>query len=211
MKARILFLTCAFVLAACGQRADMPETPEAATARELVLACADFAATTPDALAQRFGAENVTTQTLPGAEGETYEATVVFADDASRRLVVTWNEARTLVASVSVNNIGTQWKGAGGFTVGTPIAEIERLNVMPFKLWGFGWDYGGWVSDWGLGAFAQSPVPGCSTRMRFTPRGPENVSAMGDTEFGSNEPAIRAADPVVSEFGLMLSAPDAGN
>jgi hypothetical protein len=32
---------------------------------------------------------------------------------------------------------------------------------------------------------------------------------MGDREFNSNDPAIRAADPVVSEFGLMIPAPNA--
>jgi hypothetical protein len=30
---------------------------------------------------------------------------------------------------------------------------------------------------------------------------------MGDSEFSSNDPAIRAADPIVSEFGLAIGAP----
>ena len=196
----------ALALAACGQQSPpAPAAPQPTASNEFTLTCANFATLTPATIVERYGAENVSTQTLPGAEGETYEATLVFANDDTRRLVVTWNEARTSAASVSVTNEGTQWRAAEGYTIDTPIAEIERLNVMPFKLWGFGWDYGGWVSDWNAGALNQNPV--CSTRVRFTPRGEANTTAMGDSEFNSNDPAIRAADPVVSEFGLMLAAP----
>ncbi|ANP46391.1 hypothetical protein [Candidatus Viadribacter manganicus] len=205
---RIFLTTVMFaaLLTACGQ-ASAPPAPQlpGAAASEFVLSCTSFAALTPDALAQRFGAENVVTQTLPGAEGETYEATVVFPNDVTRRLVLVWNEARTAPASVGIENAGTQWRGAEGYTIGTPIGEIERINVMPFKLWGFGWDYGGWVSDWSAGVLSQNPI--CNTRIRFTPRGEPNTNAMGDREFSSNEPAIRAADPIVSEFGLTIGAP----
>ncbi len=201
MRASILAL--ALALAACGP--STLETAPAADASEYTLACADFAALTPDTLAQRFGAENVTTQTLPGREGESYEATLVFANDPTRRLEIVWNDARTAPASVSVSNAGTQWRGEQGYTIGAPISEIESLNVMPFKLWGFDWDYGGWVSDWNLGTFSQTP--GCNTRMRFEPRNSTSTAASGDSEFTSNDPAIRAADPAVATFGLMFAAP----
>jgi hypothetical protein len=71
----------------------------------------------------------------------------------------------------------------------------------------FGWDYGGRVSDWSAGALGQNPI--CRNSLGFSPRGEANTNAMGDREFNSNDPAIRAADPVVSEFGLMIPAPNA--
>ncbi len=206
MRAGII--VAAFALAGCGEPATQTPAAPVAASSELVLSCTNFAALTPDALAERYGAENIVTQTLPGAEGETYEATVVFPDDITRRLVLVWNEAQTAPASVSVENAGTQWRGAEGYSIGTTIGDLERINVMPFKLWGFGWDYGGWVSDWNAGVLSQNPI--CNTRVRFTPRGEENINAMGDSEFNSNEPAIRAADPVVSEFGLTIGAPAPG-
>jgi hypothetical protein len=134
-------------------------------------------------------------------------ATVVFDSDPRRRVVIVWNEAKAALASVSVQNEGTQWRAPEGYTIGTPIAEVERINVMPFKLWGFGWDYGGRVSDWSAGALGQNPI--CRNSLGFSPRGEANTNAMGDREFNSNDPAIRAADPVVSEFGLMIPAPNA--
>jgi hypothetical protein len=204
MRAGIIAL--ALGLTACGQNPSQTDSaaPDA-QASEYTLTCADFVALTPDALVQRFGAENITTQTLPGPEGESYEATLVFANDLARRLEVVWNETRTAPASVNVSSVGTQWRGEQGYTIGAPISEIESLNVMPFELWGFGWDYGGWVSDWNLGTFSQTP--GCNTRLRFEPRN-ESTAASGDSEFASNDPAIRATDPAVATFGLMLTAPD---
>lgn len=208
MRAAVALL--ALALAACGQSAPQvgDQSDGARQVSEYTLACNDFAAITPDSLAARFGAENVVTQMLPGPEGETYQGTVVFPDDVTRRLIVVWNDAHTAPASVSVENEGTQWRGAEDYTIGTPIGDIERINVMPFKLWGFGWDYGGWVSDWSAGVLGQNPI--CNTRIRFTPRGAENVDAMGDSEFSSNDPAIRAAEPIVREFGLTFGAATPG-
>lgn len=203
-----VFALALLALAACGQAPTQPPAAPAAASNEYTLTCANFATLTPATLADRYGAENISTQTLPGAEGESYEATVVFSDDAARRMVIVWNDAGNAAASASVVNEGTRWRGAEGYTIGTPIADVERLNVMPFKLWGFGWDYGGWVSEWNAGVLAQNPI--CRTRVRFTPRGPENLAAMGDSEFNSNDPAIRSADPVISEFGLMIGSTDAG-
>jgi hypothetical protein len=195
-------------LVACGPAGEPQDTgpamPENVDPTRLELSCSAFASLTPDALVQRFGAENITTQTLPGPEGESYEATVVYPDDPARRLEVVWNGARTAPASVGVDSVSTQWRGAEGYTIGTTIGDIERINVMPFKIWGFGWDYGGWVSDWSAGALSQTP--GCNTRIRFSPRNEAVPGAQGDSEFSSNDPAVRAADPIVSEFALMFTA-----
>jgi len=195
------------VLAACSPSPPRNVEPNAAASAEaLTISCANFNTLTPDALAERFGAENITTQTVPGPEGESYEATVVFDNDQTRRLEIVWNEGRTAPASVSVESAGTLWRTVEGVTIGTPIADVERANVMPFKLWGFGWDYGGWASDWNVGALSQSDVPGCRTRIRFDARANPGPGASGDSEFASNDPAIRAADPAVSELGVMYGA-----
>ncbi|MBK8544691.1 MAG: hypothetical protein IPL62_14760 [Caulobacteraceae bacterium] len=51
----------------------------------------------------------------------------------------------------------------------------------------------------------QNPI--CRNSIGFSPRSDTNTSAMGDSEFNSNDAAVRAADPIVSEFGLMITAP----
>ena len=209
MRKRILGAAAllALMAAACNQPAAtttvaQPED-EAAT---LALTCDAFADLTGASLATTYGAENITTQTLPGPEGESYTATVLYPNDPTRTLVIVWADPETQLrpASISAREAPSIWTGAHDLSVGDTIAAVETANGHPFQLWGFGWDYGGWVSDWKDGAFAD--VNGCRTRVRFDPRVDPGAAASGDGEFSSDAPAIRAADPVVSEFGVVFGA-----
>lgn len=173
MRKRILGAAAllALMAAACNQPAAtttvaQPED-EAAT---LALTCDAFADLTGASLATTYGAENITTQTLPGPEGESYTATVLYPNDPTRTLVIVWADPETQLrpASISAREAASIWTGAHDLSVGDTIAAVETANGHPFQLWGFGWDYGGWVSDWKDGAFAD--VNGCRTRVRFDPR-----------------------------------------
>ena len=114
MKAQLLISVAALSLAACGQNTSPPASNVASPgASELILSCANFAGVTPTTLTERFGAENVTTQTLPGPEGESYEATLVFANDPARRLEIGWNEDKSAIASATVN-VSTDWVTTDG-------------------------------------------------------------------------------------------------
>jgi hypothetical protein len=193
------------MLAACGQPAPAPRgaTPEG----QLSLSCEAFADASGDSLSAAYGAANVVEQTLPGVEGESYAATVVYPNDPARRVEIVWRDpaARRGAASVIVAGANSLWVGPHDLSIGDALADVERANGRPFQLWGFGWDYGGWVSDWLGGAFA--PTEGCTIRARFAPRSGAS-SALGDSAFMSNDAAVRAADASVSEFGLMFQAPE---
>ncbi|MGH6952207.1 MAG: hypothetical protein ACREH4_15195, partial [Vitreimonas sp.] len=95
--------------------------------------------------------------------------------------------------------------GPHDLSIGDALAEIETANGRPFQLWGFGWDYGGWASDWQGGALASAD--GCTVRVRFQARSNANAHAIGEAAFMSDDPAVRAADAAVTEFGLMYSSP----
>ena len=201
----------ALMAAACNQPAATTSAERQATSDDeaavtLELTCEAFANLTGQSLASTYGAENITTQTLPGPEGESYTATVLYPNDPTRTLVIVWADPETQLraASISAGEAASIWIGRHDLSVGDSIADVETANGRPFQLWGFGWDYGGWVSDWKGGAFAD--VNGCRTRARFDPRVDPGVAASGDGEFSSNAPAIRAADPVVSEFGVVFGA-----
>ena len=207
MRAWVLAAAC--VLAACS--AEAPSAPDAAQstadqadgpAEGLTLTCEDFASLTPATLAERFGAENVSVETRNGAEGDTYEATIVFASDPANRMEIGWDLDGQRLATVTVADAGTQWRGSEGYSIGTSLADVERMNERAFQLYGFGWDYGGWVSNWNGGALHYAPT--CRAQMQFAPRGSEDVNAMGDREFPSNDAAMRAADPAVATFGLIF-------
>jgi hypothetical protein len=194
-------------LAACDPATTTQETQAAAPDGALDLSCTAFAEMSEAALRAAYGEGNLVEQTLPGAEGESYTATVLYADDPTRRLEIVWEDDATKMrpANVSVSGDASVWTGPNGLSIGDELAQIEQMNGRPFKLWGFGWDYGGWVSDWNGGALA--PHDGCITRVRFEATAESN-NAQGDREFLSDSAEIRGANPKVVAFALVFPTPE---
>ena len=193
-------------LAACetATTQNAPTVPREA----LDLSCTAFAEMSEAALRAAYGEDNVAEETLYGPEGETYTATVLFANDASRRLEIVWQDQATKQRPVNISVAGENsfWTGPSGLSIGDDVARVEQLNGRPFKLWAFSWDYGGWVSDWNGGALA-APSGGCSTGVRFEATS-GGGDADGDGEFQSDSEAVRAAAPRVVAFALVFPTPE---
>lgn len=179
----------------------------AAPPEALDLSCLAFTDASEAALQAAYGPDNIVEQTLPGPEGESYVATVLYPNDPQRRLEIVWADDATKMrpASLTVSGDNSVWTGPNGLSIADDLARVEQLNGRPFKLWGFGWDYGGWVSEWDGGAFA--PANGCMTRVRFEPTA-ENANASGDSEFQSDDARMRASAARVSEFAVVFVTPD---
>ena len=130
------------------------------------------------------------------SEGMFEEGVVLFPDDARRRATIYWEKERSskypAFVRITGDSTGTDWKTVNGITVGTPLTEVEKKNGKPFKLLGFGWDYGGYVSDWENGQLNQS------VGLRFEPSanaGADNI--YGDHVLSSDNPNVIAAAPTV--------------
>lgn len=185
----------ALALAACGKR-----EPTARVEAPLELTCAAFAGASGETLAVRFGAANLSEESLPGSEGYSYQATVVFADERERRLEIVWADAaaRTGVRAVAVSGEQSGWHGPAGIALGMSAAEVEAANGAAFPIAGFGWDMGGWASDWKTGVLGYAP---CRVAVRFAPRG-DYSAAVGEAQFSSDSAEIRAAEPRVMLISL---------
>lgn len=161
-------------------------------------------------LAQTFGNDNVVFTSVDGPEGSKLNASVVFPKDPKRRLEVLWHdeEKRTRPATIVVNGRST-WSAPKGLRVGSQLAEVEKQNGKPFKLSGFDWDNGGAVTDWEGGALDSLPG-GCRIGVRFAPdpKAPKEPreKVVGDAEFASTDPNMRAVTPKVSE--LLIGYPE---
>ena len=85
------------------------------------------------------------------------------------------------------------------------LGEIEALNGRPFRLYGFGFDYGGTTLDWNGGALA-TQAGGCTLTLRFMMReGADNEAVYGgERSFMSNDEGMRKAAPVVDAVGLSV-------
>ena len=157
-------------------------------------------------LAELFGSDNVVAETIDGPEGTTLDATLVFPRDPARRLVVLWQdeEQRARPAAVIVRE-DSDWIGPGGVRLGSDLAEVEAANQAPFKVLGFGWDYGG-AASFPSGTLSEIPG-GCMMSLSFDldwtkEYGPAFDAIMGDQQLDSDDPLLQEAAPVVSEIAV---------
>jgi hypothetical protein len=155
-------------------------------------------------LAQSYGVHNVEYTEVPGDDGSTLMASVLFPNDPKRRLEVLWDDdtQRTGTRMIVIDGQST-WTAQKGVHLGLPIAALEKVNGKPFKLMGFEKDGMAVVSDWNGGALGLL-TDGCKVGVQFKPdpKAPAGVlgAASSDKEFASNDPAIRAAKPTVGEI-----------
>ena len=155
-------------------------------------------------LAAAFGAKNVTFKQVDGAEGSKENATVLFDDDPTKRVVVFWHDekarARPSMISVSAPSL---WTGPGGIGNGMKLADVEKMNGKPFKLAGFDWDGGGFVRE----LDGKLKPAACNLVIRFEPGIANPLPARyaeitGDKTILSSNKLLRRTRAQVSEWGI---------
>ncbi|HEU5175410.1 MAG TPA: hypothetical protein VFT96_11695 [Gemmatimonadaceae bacterium] len=160
---------------------------------------------TEDSLVARYGAAYVVRGEVDQGEGMLVNGTVLFPDDAMRRLEIQWQDTVARRTPVQVNAVGRGWMIAPGIMRGTTLGELERMNGAPFELTGFRGHYSGTVIDWHTGRLAPLGAEEDGwvvATLRLQPRGPypEGVSeARYATEDGflSSDPGMQLLQPRV--------------
>jgi hypothetical protein len=156
-------------------------------------------------LMQAFQPQNVDYGEVAGPSGTKLNATILFPKDPKRHLEVLWqNEPSRSDTSLIVITGQSTWTGPKGLRLGLTLPALEKLNGKPFKVSGFDQPDGSTVLDWQGGALASLPG-GCKVGIRLTAdrkAAADALAAAGGTEFGSNDAAMRAVKPTVSEILL---------
>jgi hypothetical protein len=179
--------------------------PATAAASRTVIACSGPFAKNSSmlGLAMAFESKNVIF-TEVDVSGSKVGATIVYPKDPKKRLEVWWSNAasRSGTYLILINGQST-WTAPGGMRLGLTLAQLEKLNHKPFKLKGFDKDNIATISDWDGGELATIPG-GCKSGVSLQPdpkAAPDAVSALSaDNEYTSDDPAIRAVKPTVSEI-----------
>lgn len=154
-------------------------------------------------LVAAFGIENVRDEEIDIGEGETVEGTVIYPDDASRRVEVVWKDEKRKIRVTSVRVTDPSDWVVQGLTTGLDLLTVETLNGRPFSLYGFEWDYAGTIASWNGGAFDLGGP--CRILARFSPPGGgTNGDLAGEEVFGSDDPRMRGVDPVIYELLLLF-------
>lgn len=110
----------------------------------------DFAESTTLAdLQARYGAHYVKVEESPQDDGSIRRQVILFPDEPARRATVEFHDAEAMqgVASISVRDTGSIWRGKGGVRIGMTVAELRQANGGPFYLSGFDADGRAWVRD----------------------------------------------------------------
>ncbi|MCW5772487.1 MAG: hypothetical protein KIT16_12675 [Rhodospirillaceae bacterium] len=149
--------------------------------------------TPPADLAKIFGGDKVRYGKVHFAEGEEVPgATILAGTESALETGFTADGKRIEFVRI----LGKAWSTADGIRIGTPLAQLERINGGPFVLNGFGWDYGGAVR---LNPRGKLPK-GLAITLAPTKPVPERQGAQvsGDREVSSRH-------PVLAKMGVRVS------
>lgn len=182
-----------------------PKPKPAETGRAIACSAGAFAKHSDHLkLAQTYGVHNVDFTQVPGDDGSTLMASVLFPNDPKRRLEVLWDDdaQREGVRMIVIEGQST-WVAQKGVHLGLPLVALEKLNQKPFLMMGFDKNGMAIVSDWNGGALGLL-TDGCQMGVQFKPdpkASPGALSAAAsDKAFASSDAAIRAAKPTVGEI-----------
>lgn len=162
-------------------------------------------------LGRRYGRQHVTAGPVPVGEGMEEDGTTLFTASDADRVTILWKDkaSRRRPDSISVRVGASAWRTPDGIGIGTDLAVLERLNRRPFRLLGFGWDYGGTVMSWSGGRLATAADEGCRMRLRLSPMHWSSAgrAVIGEREFSSGHPVMQALNPRVYEILLFYRDP----
>jgi len=181
------------------------------------------ASTTRADLDTLFGKENVR-DGGSGNDDVPEASTVVFGNDPSAALAVTWDKEHVSTVHIC---FGTQtgpcrWRTASGIRIGLPLMELQKLNEKSFQVTGFGSEGEGTVVSWRHGMLEEDPtacghlavrlLPGFEVDGRPLSKEESNLlkQLQGDKPLSSNYMPVLELSPIVSGLELQFTGPGCG-
>jgi len=178
------------------------------------------ATTTRADLDALFRKENVQERNLDISEGPEV-ATVVFGDEPSAALAVTWDREHvsTIHICFRTQTGPCRWRTASGIRIGLPMQELQKLNEKPFQVAGYGFDGQGAVTSWRHGQLEEDPSACGHLVVRLTPAAEllgrsmskEEASLLkqlqGDKPYSSNYLPLLELNPIVSALEIQFIGP----
>ncbi|MDB5528806.1 MAG: hypothetical protein JWR51_1909 [Devosia sp.] len=157
-------------------------------------------------LIKTYGADNVVTGQVPGAEGIDMLATTVFPNDPDKTMVFGWMNEETR-EGLGFVDLPPSIEGPHGVHIGMSVADVLAINGQPFNIGGFWWDYGGYAQI-EQGTLANADDATCFLSLRFSPA--EEYPQDLDVSAVSGEVSIPADEPLLEKLDTRLTVVSVG-
>jgi hypothetical protein len=154
-------------------------------------------------LMQRYGQEAVIQDDLyTGVEDITYKGLVLLPHDPDWRIEIFFDdETMSRVARLTLHDSKMSHWNVAGITLGSSLAEVQKVNGRPFLLNGWDSDFAGFVASWKGGKLSK-PSPGdCVVELRFGKDQNEPKEALAQRVSSDNAALVKWA-PVVTQIEL---------
>jgi hypothetical protein len=140
-----------------------------------------------------------------GVEDITYKGLVLHPSPPEWRIEVAFTDDETMsrVSGLTLINSKTSHWDVAGVTLGSTLAEVQRINGKPFLMREFLTDGGGFVINWKGGVLDHPLLGGCIITMRFG-KGDDMKAPIGD-QISSDNPKLFKWGPVVEQIGIIFS------
>ncbi len=158
-------------------------------------------------LAAALGAANVK-QLKTVDDNAPVTRTLLFPGKIGDEVVIVWNDdkadrahGRPDLMTVADSSKRSDWRGPLGVSLRSTLAEVEAANGKPFTIIGFTEMPGaGQVLDWRGGALGKA-MRDCVLGIVFTVDKADGAAGV-DAPTASDDPSVRAANPIVVEMSL---------
>jgi hypothetical protein len=135
-------------------------------------------------------ADSVLTDTLVHLGEGYYGRGTEIMEGTDLHLRVVWADEKAARPD-RITALGPGWTAPGGVRVGMTLREVEEL-AGPFRIYGFGWDYGGTADMTG------TPLEDLLLRFRLREGADlQEAGVWGDRLFDSDHPGMRSLNPVL--------------
>lgn len=214
MKNIYLFLIFIVLLQSCGNKgnkndADEIKSPPTDTLNNL------FNITSEAELLKIFGEENLTKDSTYNINGEKVDINIIYPKTKDqveiywtkkdgKNAIITIKQAAFFDDTSSSYLLDTRWETSFGIKLGTTLKEIEELNGCPFIFYGFGWDNGGFISEFNGGKLSKLPIA-LQINIADTKsnaNNPDYENLLGNREFNSSDEEAQRLNPVVHSITI---------
>lgn len=149
----------------------------------------------------RYGDEAVIQDGLfSGVEDITYKGLVLHPRSPEWRIEVFFaDETMSRVARLTLHDAKTSHWNAAGVTLGSTLAEVQKINGKPFLVTGVDSDFSGFVVDWKGGVLGRPLPGGCGVVVRFG-RGNDIKDAPSGDRISSKDARLLKWGPAVEQI-----------